>query len=619
VVREEKLSEVLSEFARTLVTDFPIQAILDHLVLRIVDILPVSAAGVTLISPGMKPRYIAASNQSAMTYETLQTEVGEGPCLAAYETGAAVAVPDLRTDDLFPYFAPRAVTAGLAAVFTFPLRHGDSQLGALDLYRDTVGALDAHDMAVAQTLADVTSAYLLNAEAREDARKLSERYRESSLHDPLTGLPNRLLLTQRLEHAALRAQRSHTALALLFTDLDRFKQVNDLHGHLRGDELLVAVARRLTRLIRPSDTLARLSGDEFIILCEDLKDPSNVELLVQRIHDALDYPFDLAGVQVSVSASVGIAYAGRGEDMSTRLIQRADAAMYEVKNTGGGRRRIRDIRALARARDHLELERDLRVAFEREELAVCYQPIVRSGDGLVTGVEAFLRWTDRVRGAVPPTALVAAAEHSELMTEIGTWVLRRACADRRDLVLAHSGRRLSVTVNVSAQQLMVRGFPAAVSSVLADTGTEPEALVLDLTEEPFIRDAERAWTVLSDLKDLGVKVALDDFGTGYSALNHLRQFPVDSVKIDRATIGGMEGDRATASMVSAVVDLSHGLGLTVVAEGVESRMQRDRVTILGVDAAQGYYFAAPMRAAEFAQCLEEAADQPLYLPAPSRR
>ena len=182
-----------------------------------------------------------------------------------------------------------------------------------------------------------------------------------------------------------------------------------------------------------------------------------------------------------------------------------------------------------------------------------------------------------------------------------------------------AGPSLEVTVNVSAQQLMARGFPAAVSDVLAETGTEPAALVLDLTEEPFIRDAERAWTVLMDLKDLGVKVALDDFGTGYSALNHLRQFPVDIVKIDRGAIGGMESDRATASMVTAVIDLSHGLGLTVVAEGVESRVQRDRVTTLGAEAAQGYYFAAPMSPPEFALCLESTGGQPLYFPCPHSR
>ena len=206
MVNEEKLSAVLSEFARTLITDFPIQGILEHLVERIVEVLPVTSAGVTLISAGMAPRYIAASDESAMRFERLQTEIGEGPCIAAYESGKAVSVSDLREDDRYPRFAPAAVNAGLAAVFTFPLREGEGRLGALDLYRDTPGDLDQHDMDAAQTLADVAAAYLINAQSREAARVASDLYHHSALHDPLTRLPNRLLLRERLDHAVLRAQ-----------------------------------------------------------------------------------------------------------------------------------------------------------------------------------------------------------------------------------------------------------------------------------------------------------------------------------------------------------------------------------------------------------------------------
>ena len=271
---ERRLSDVLSEFARTLVTDFPIQAILDHLVVRIVDVLPISAAGVTLITPGANPRYIAASDDSAMRFEQLQTELGEGPCLIAFEKGEAVAIPDLRADDRFPRFAPRAVEAGLAAVFTFPLRQGSHQLGALDLYRNSSGPMSDGAMTAAQTLADVTAAYLLNAQARDALRDSTERARESALHDALTGLPNRILLVQRLIHAMLRCRRSEKLVAILFADLDHFKVINDTYGHHVGDELLIAVAERLTALLRPGDTLARLAGDEFIILCEDLDNTS---------------------------------------------------------------------------------------------------------------------------------------------------------------------------------------------------------------------------------------------------------------------------------------------------------------------------------------------------------
>ncbi|MCW3043275.1 MAG: diguanylate cyclase/phosphodiesterase with sensor, partial [Actinobacteria bacterium] len=271
---EQKLSEVLSEFARTMVTNFPIQGILDHLVKRIVEVLPISAAGVTLISPGTDPRYVAASDESALRFEKLQTELGEGPCLAAYQTGEAVAVADLRDESRFPKFTPRAVEAGLVAVFTFPLCKGAERLGALDLYRSTPGLLDDAAMSAAQTLADVAAAYLLNAQARVDLEASSERSRESAVHDALTGLPNRTLFLERLDHAVRRGRRSGKMAAVLFADLDRFKMVNDLHGHNAGDELLVTVAERLTGVLRPGDTLARLSGDEFVILCEDLDEPA---------------------------------------------------------------------------------------------------------------------------------------------------------------------------------------------------------------------------------------------------------------------------------------------------------------------------------------------------------
>ena len=234
MVDEDTLSSVLSDFARTLITDFPIQGILDHLVERIVDVLAVTGAGVTLISAGRAPHYVAASNPDALAFERLQTELGQGPCQVAYETGTAVSLPDLGLDRRFPEFITAASAAGMGAVFAFPLRHGAGRLGALDLYRDRPGALDPRDMTAAQTLADVAAAYLLNAQARLEALEISDRFRANALHDALTGLPNRVLLQQRLEHAAQRAHRSHSQAAVLFADLDRFKWVNDTYGHHVG-------------------------------------------------------------------------------------------------------------------------------------------------------------------------------------------------------------------------------------------------------------------------------------------------------------------------------------------------------------------------------------------------
>ncbi|MDQ1397545.1 MAG: hypothetical protein QOG64_2804, partial [Acidimicrobiaceae bacterium] len=388
---DRRLSDVLSEFARTLVTDFPIQAILDHLVLRIVDVLPITAAGVTLIAPGADPHYVAASDESALRFERLQSDLGEGPCLAAYQRGEAVTIPDLRNDARFPTFGPQALAGGLRAVFTFPLRQGEEQLGALDLYRTTAGPLDPEEMAAAQTLADVASAYLLNARARVDLEESTERARQDSLHDALTGLPNRALLIQRLEHAMLRGRRSKKTVAILFADLDLFKSINDTYGHHVGDELLVAIAHRLSAVLRPGDTLARLAGDEFVILCEDLEDASQVEPLAARIQDALGQPFVLSEAEVRVTASVGIAFAGRGADIPEQVLQDADVAMYQVKRKGGARYGVVDVGQKRLASQRAGLNRDLRGALARGELRTAYQPIVAVADGRITGVEALLR------------------------------------------------------------------------------------------------------------------------------------------------------------------------------------------------------------------------------------
>ncbi len=352
MVEEQTLSAVLTDFARTMITDFPIQGILDHLVGRIVEILPVSAAGVTLISPGAAPRYIAASDESAMRYERLQTSMAQGPCLLAYDSGNVVAVSDLRLERRFPQFVPAALAAGLAAVFTFPLRHGDGRLGALDLYRDEPGPLARHDLDAAQTLADVTSAYLLNAEAREEARSTSDRFQHSAMHDPLTGLPNRLLLRERLAHAAALAKRSGATAGILFADLDGFKAVNDTYGHHIGDALLIAVARRLSGRVRPGDTLVRLAGDEFVVFCENLRGEADIEVLAARLSAAFDDPFDVGDLELALTASVGMAFAGPGVEIDAELIAAADAAMYRAKHADHserGDRRVLDLRHDIRA------------------------------------------------------------------------------------------------------------------------------------------------------------------------------------------------------------------------------------------------------------------------------
>lgn len=586
------LSDVLSEFARTMVTDFPIQRILDRLVERIVDVLPIEAAGVSLISPGIRPRYIAASNDSALRYERLQSTLGEGPCVLAFQSGEAVSVPDLRTDERFPTFGPQALDAGLMAVFTFPLNHGNHPLGALDLYRDSAGSLSAESLEIAQTLADVASAYILNAQAREDLIDSSAASREASLHDGLTGLPNRVLVMDRIEHAFQRSRRSGGISAVLFLDLDRFKSINDLYGHKVGDELLIAVARRLSEHLRPGDTLARLSGDEFVILCEGLDGPGQAAAVADRLGAGFDEPFALSGHQVRVTASVGVAFADDHHSDPEQVLHCADTAMYQAKRQGGARSKLFD----PADRAEMGLERDLRDALTRGQLHTVYQPIVTTSTGRITGFEAFLRWDHPTRGSVSPTVVIPMAERSGLIVDIGRWVLEDAWAAWDRWHRALGGHELTMAVNVSPHQLLATGFAETVAEVAGSTGNDIYSLTLDVTEGIFASDSRRALMVMNDLKELGVSLALDDFGTGLSALNYLREFPLDILKVDRGFISGLGNDETSESIVGALAQLAHALSMNVIAEGVETSGQRTSAGRLGCDSSQGYYFAEPMSA-----------------------
>jgi diguanylate cyclase (GGDEF)-like protein len=606
--RADDLSDVLSEFAQTMLTDFPIQKILDHLVKRIVDIMPITSAGVTLIAPGLQPRYVAASDDSALRFEMLQTELGEGPCLAAYRTGEAVAVADLNSEDRFRRFAPRALEAGLTAVFTFPLRHEDVQLGALDLYRETAGALSEESMSAAQTLADVAAAYLINAQARADLQDSSDQSREASLHDALTGLPNRVLLLQLLRHAFRVARRTGKISAVLFVDLDLFKEVNDTHGHQIGDELLVAAAERMTGLLRPGDSLARLSGDEFVVLCEELDDPGEADAIAVRLKAELARPFVLSGVQVDIAASIGIAFTGSGNDVPEDLLRDADLAMYRSKHNGGGGAGVRDLRDLHIAGHRAGLASGLPGAEGRGELHIEYQPIVAALDGRLAGVEALLRWTHPDRGIVSPTVFIPFAEQSGQIVELGQWVLEQAWSDHHRWQTADPSN-IGMSVNVSAHQFMSVGFVASVAAVLDRAPVDPGLLTLEVTERVFVRDEERALVVLSELKNLGVKLALDDFGTGYSSLGYLNTLPIDTIKLNQVFVGNLTDDPGSHTILASVIGLAHGLGMTVVCEGIETAKQHTRLIKLGSDFCQGFYFAKPMPAPKLGALIQRQADE----------
>ena len=594
VTTDEELSAVLSEFTQIVAGEFSVPRILDHLVKRIVTMLPISAASVTLISPSGTPRYVASSDDAARRFEELQCDLDEGPCLTAYRTGCAVCAPDLRTEQRFLLFAPKALEIGLAAAFAFPLNRGDERFGALDLYREVPGPLDDHDLAAAQTLADVATAYIANAEMRSDLRELWDRSRANLLHDALTGLPNRVLLLERLIQALHRSRHSGRQVAILLIDLDGFKEVNDEHGYGTGDELLVIAAQRLKGELRPGDTLARLSGDEFVVLCEEFDSPDQAEAVAHRIVEALAVPFAISGLVIPLTASVGISFADHKERDPGRMLQYADVAKRQAKRTGGGRHQAFDLREYNVVRSDNNMERDLVLAMRLGELQLAYQPIVRALDGKIAGVEALLRWNSATRGPVPATTVIDLAERSGLILELGRWALLQACTDWQRWRGRVGADPFEMSVNVSAHQLMAPNFVATVTEIIAETRVDPHLLILEITESVFVSDPTRALLVLSELKRLGVRIALDDFGTGYSSLGCLKKFPVDIIKLDQMFIADLLRDRTSHAIVLKIIELAHLLKLSVVSEGIETAHQAADVANLGSDYCQGYYYSRPL-------------------------
>jgi diguanylate cyclase (GGDEF)-like protein/PAS domain S-box-containing protein len=429
-----------------------------------------------------------------------------------------------------------------------------------------------------------------------ERRLLEQALSHDATHDRLTGLPNRSLLWEALQEQLARPE---PAVAVLFVDLDDFKFVNDSFGHETGDELLLAVADRLTDAVRPHDLVTRFGGDEFVVVCADVRDAPQAERIARRLVDALAPSFTIAGREINVSASMGLVLSTEpGLDPET-VLRDADTALYQAKASGKARWAIFDERVRQGVTTRLAMANALRRAIENDQLTVHYQPIVDQVTGRAVGVEALSRWQDPEFGTVSPAVFVPLAEEMGVIDRLGEWVLRAACrqfarwqADLGDLAPAY------LSVNLSARQLSGPGMVEIVMSTLETTGLAPRRLCLELTETVFMGEIEGAVEQLRDLCSLGVRLAMDDFGTGYSSLSSLRRFPGEFLKIDRSFVAGLRTDPTAPAIVAAVVSLSEALGLSPVAEGVENDDDAELLRALGCRFAQGYLYARPMPESE---------------------
>ena len=457
-------------------------------------------------------------------------------------------------------------------------------------------------VAMLQRSLDVTLVRMCEAfeeERRKAHEELSRRQDELAFlatHDPLTGLPNRTLILDRVEQMLVRSRRSRTPVAALFVDLDNFKSINDTLGHGAGDRLLKAVAARLGAAIRETDALGRLGGDEFVVIAEGMSLAAGPELIAERLLAALEQPFQLDEAQearLAVSASVGIAMGDR--DSAEELLRDADIAMYRAKWDGKNRYVVFESTMQDAVQSRMELEMDLREAMENEEFFLVYQPTFDLQSMSPTGVEALLRWNSPRRGIVQPDDFVQLLEETGMITEIGRWVLSEACG--QSARWREAGHSIAMSVNVSARQLETDEFVDHVRVALEASGLEPGALTLEITETTIMRDAAQTVRRLAAVKELGVRIAIDDFGTGYSSLSHLQQFPVDALKIDRSFIARLTQSPEGETLIRTLVQLGKAMSIETLAEGIEHHGELSLLQDERCDSGQGFLFARPLDAA----------------------
>ncbi|HET7491531.1 MAG TPA: EAL domain-containing protein [Bradyrhizobium sp.] len=523
---------------------------------------------------------------------------GKGVCGKAFRTQKASVNEDIINSEQGRPWRESSYKGGVVASCAVPLVKGGQSIGVILFFITKSWAADKEIIALLSRMGETVSAALENLDRALEKVQADGRIQYLATHDDLTGLPNRVTFHQLFEQSIRSAHRSGHKSALLFIDLDRFKVINDSLGHEAGDALLVEVAGRLKHCVRESDLVARFGGDEFVIVVDGISCQEQAAVIAQKVLTALLPPIVLAGHECRTTGSIGIAvYPENGNDVQT-LTKNADMAMYRAKEDGKNNFRFFSAEVKSQSIERLKLEADLRHALELDQLTLHYQPKIEVATGRISGAEALLRWTHPTLGNVSPTEFIPLAEETGLIIPIGRWVLRRACAQN---TFWHSKGipPISIAVNLSPRQFLDADLLDDIDGVLASTGMPAHLLQLEITESMVMQNVERAIGLLDKIRSRGVRLAIDDFGTGYSSMSLMKKFPIDTIKIDRSFVRDLAKSPEDRAIAKAIISMSKALGLTVIAEGVETTEQDGFLRRHGCDEVQGYLFSKPLPADEF--------------------
>ena len=587
LAERQRLLERLSKIQSSIVRRSELDEVLDAIVLGAEDLLGDETTGLRLIDPEDPSQLVMVASSGVgdqLLAKSRRSPLGMGAGGRAAAEGRLIVIEDYGADQQnHPAFAADGIRAALAA----PVRERGAVVGSL------VVATHRPGRTYSQAEREMLVAFAEHASLALTDAKTVEGAIHQAFHDSLTGLPNRLLLMDRLEQALARAARTDSRVAVLFVDLDTFKNINDSLGHVAGDELLREAARRLLACVRTADTAARFGGDEFVVVLEDADEPA-IGRAADRILEAMHDPFEVKGREVLIGASIGIAI---GSSEADDLLRNADLALYRAKAKGRGRKQMFEPAMHVAMVERMELEAALAQALRGDELLLHYQPIVDLVTHQIAGVEALVRWQHPTRGLLLPGEFIPIAEGSRLILPLGRWVLQEACeqAARWNESLG-SGADLAISVNFSSAQFADVGLTAQVESVLAASGLAADRLILELTETALMHDADAVTDRMTELKRLGVRIAVDDFGTGNASLRHLARFPVDVLKVDRSFVERIGVDRRQTVIAGSVIELGEGLDMVVIAEGIETADQLAKLITLHCAYGQGFYLAPPVPA-----------------------